>query len=362
MRLGRPLQPLVLTSDERTTLETWARRRMTAQALALRARLVLQAANGESNTVIARRERVTKATVGKWRSRFLGKRLDGLLDEPRPGVPRTITDTDVERVITKTLETTPRDATHWSTRSMAKASGLSQSAISRIWRAFALQPHRVDTFKLSKDPLFIDKVRDIVGLYLNPPDRAVVLGVDEKSQIQALDRSAPILPLQPGLPERRTHDYRRHGTTSLFAALDVATGHVIGECHRRHRSQEFLQFLKTIDATVPSALDLHLILDNYGTHKTPRVRRWLASHPRVHVHFTPTGASWLNLVERWFATLSDKQIKRGAHRSTRALETAIRDYLTMTNESPKPFVWTKTADEILASVARYCERISDSGH
>jgi transposase len=352
----------VLTSDERTTLETWARRRMTAQALALRARLVLQAANGESNTVIARRERVTKATVGKWRSRFLGKRLDGLLDEPRPGVPRTITDTDVERVITKTLETTPRDATHWSTRSMAKASGLSQSAISRIWRAFALQPHRVDTFKLSKDPLFIDKVRDIVGLYLNPPDRAVVLGVDEKSQIQALDRSAPILPLQPGLPERRTHDYRRHGTTSLFAALDVATGHVIGECHRRHRSQEFLQFLKTIDATVPSALDLHLILDNYGTHKTPRVRRWLAAHPRVHLHFTPTGASWLNLVERWFATLSEKQIKRGAHRSTRALEAAIRDYLTMTNESPKPFIWTKTADEIFASVARYCERISDSGH
>jgi transposase len=352
----------VLTADERITLETWARRRTTAQALALRARLVLQAADGESNTVIARRERVTKATVGKWRSRFLRKRLDGLLDEPRPGVPRTITDADVEMVITTTLETTPRDATHWSTRSMAKAAGLSQSAISRIWRAFALQPHRVDTFKLSKDPLFIDKVRDIVGLYLNPPDHAMVLGVDEKSQIQALDRSAPILPLQPGLPERRTHDYRRHGTTSLFAALDVATGKVIGECHRRHRSQEFLQFLKTIDANVPSELDLHLILDNYGTHKTPRVRRWLAAHPRVHVHFTPTGASWLNLVERWFATLSEKQIKRGAHRSTRALETAIHEYLTMTNESPKPFVWTKTADEILASVARYCERISDSGH
>jgi transposase len=352
----------VLTADERITLETWARRRTTAQALALRARLVLQAADGESNTVIARRERVTKATVGKWRSRFLRKRLDGLLDEPRPGVPRTITDADVEMVITTTLETTPRDATHWSTRSMAKAAGLSQSAISRIWRAFALQPHRVDTFKLSKDPLFIDKVRDIVGLYLNPADHAMVLGVDEKSQIQALDRSAPILPLQPGLPERRTHDYRRHGTTSLFAALDVATGKVIGECHRRHRSQEFLQFLKTIDANVPSELDLQLILDNYGTHKTPRVRRWLAAHPRVHVHFTPTGASWLNLVERWFATLSEKQIKRGAHRSTRALETAIHEYLTMTNESPKPFVWTKTADEILASVARYCERISDSGH
>jgi transposase len=362
MRLGRPLTLLVLTAEERATLEGWASRRTTAQALALRARIVLHAAAGESNTVIARRERVTRPTVGKWRGRFLQKRLDGLLDEPRPGAPRTITDANVEAVITKTLESTPRDATHWSTRSMAKASGLSQSAISRIWRAFALQPHRVDTFKLSKDPLFVEKVRDIVGLYLNPPDRALLLCVDEKSQIQALDRSAPILPMQIGLPERRTHDYRRHGTTSLFAALDVATGTVIGECHRRHRSQEFLQFLKTIDANVPSKLDIHLILDNYGTHKTPRVRRWLAAHPRFHVHFTPTGASWLNLVERWFAQLSEKQIKRGAHRSTRALETAIREYLTMTNESPKPFIWTKTADEILASVARYCQRISDSAH
>lgn len=362
MRLGRPLKPVVLTADERTTLESWARRRTTAQALALRARIILHAADGASNTVSARRERVTKATIGKWRGRFLDKRLEGLLDEPRPGVPRTITDADVEAVITKTLESTPRDATHWSTRSMAKASGLSQSAISRIWRAFALQPHRVETFKLSKDPLFVEKVRDIVGLYLDPPDRALVLCVDEKSQIQALDRSAPILPLQPGVPERRTHDYRRHGTTSLFAALDVATGKVIGECHRRHRSQEFLQFLKTIDGRVPSELDLHLILDNYGTHKTPRVRRWLAAHPRFHLHFTPTGASWLNLVERWFALLSEKQIKRGAHRSTRALESAIRAYLDLTNHSSTPFVWTKTADEIFASIARYCQRISDSGH
>lgn len=362
MPLGRPLQPLVLSAEQRTTLESWARRRTTAQALALRARIVMHAADGVSNTVIARRERVTKATVGKWRGRFVRRGLDGLLDEPRPGAPRTIGDAEVEAVITKTLETTPHDATHWSTRSMAEAVGLSQSAISRIWRAFALQPHRVETFKLSKDPLFVDKVRDIVGLYVNPPARALVLCVDEKSQIQALDRSAPILPLQPGLPERRTHDYRRHGTTSLCAALDVATGKVIGECHRRHRSQEFLRFLKTIDASVPGQLELHLILDNYGTHKTPRVLRWLAAHPRFHIHFTPTGASWLNLVERWFAQLSEKQIKRGAHRSTRALEDAIRRYLDLTNDSPKPFVWAKTADEIFASIARYCRRISDSGH
>jgi transposase len=362
MRPGRPLTPIVLTTDERATLEGWTRRRTTAQALALRARIVLRAAEGDSNTAIAGREGVTKATVGKWRARFLQKRLEGVLDEPRPGVPRTITDADVETVITKTLETTPRDATHWSTRSMAKATDLSQSAISRIWRAFGLQPHRVETFKLSTDPQFIEKVRDIVGLYLDPPDRALVLCVDEKSQIQALDRSAPILPLAPGVAERRTHDYRRHGTTSLFAALNVATGNVIGECHRRHRSQEFLQFLKTIDASVPAHLDIHLILDNYGTHKTPRVRRWFAAHPRFHLHFTPTSASWLNLVERWFALLSEKQIKRGAHRSTRALEDTIREYLNMTNKSPQPFVWTKTADEILASIARYCQQISDSGH
>ena len=362
MRIGRPLTPLTLTSDERTALEQWTRRRTTAQALALRARIILRAATGQSNTVTARELRVTKATVGKWRGRFVRDGLQGLLDEPRPGVPRQINDALVERVITTTLESTPRDATHWSTRSMAKATGLSQSAISRIWRAFALQPHRVETFKLSKDPLFIDKVRDIVGLYLQPPDRALVLCVDEKSQIQALDRTAPTLPLRVGYAERRTHDYRRHGTTSLFAALDVASGQVIGECHRRHRSTEFLTFLKTIDATVPPDLDLHLILDNYGTHKTPRIRRWLAMHPRFHMHFTPTSASWLNLVERWFALLSEKQIKRGVHRSARALEAAIREYLRLTNESPTPFVWTKSADEILASVARYCQRISDSGH
>jgi transposase len=300
--------------------------------------------------------------VGKWRTRFVVNRLDGLLDEPRPGAPRAISDKDVERVITLTLESTPRDATHWSTRSMAKASGLTQSAVSRIWRAFALQPHRSETFKLSTDPLFIEKVRDIVGLYLNPPERALVLCVDEKSQIQALDRKQPILPMRPGQIERRTHDYSRHGTTSLFAALDVKTGEVIGECHRRHRAIEFRKFLDRIDKAVPDLLDIHMILDNYGTHKTPAIRAWLAKRPRYHVHFTPTGSSWLNMVERWFAALTEKQIRRGAHRSTRQLETAIKDYLAIHNENPKPFIWTKTADEILASLARFCKRINDSGH
>ncbi len=362
MRLGRPVPPIVLRTEERETLERWARRPTTAQGLAMRARLVLRCAAGETATAIARDMHVTKQTVGKWRGRFVARRLDGLLDEPRPGVPRKITDAHVERVLTATLESTPRDATHWSTRSLAQHCEMSQTAIARIWKAFALQPHRVDTFKLSKDPLFIDKVRDIVGLYLDPPARALLLSVDEKSQIQALDRTAPLLPMRPGQVERRTHDYVRHGTTSLFAALDVATGRVIGECHRRHRSREFLRFLDTIDQTGPADLDIHLILDNYGTHKTAQVRRWFARHARFHVHFTPTSASWLNLVERWFATLTQKQIKRGAHRSTRALETAIREYLTISNEAPKPFVWHKTADEILASVARYCQRISNSGH
>ena len=250
----------------------------------------------------------------------------------------------------------------WSTRALARTCGLSQSAVSRIWRAFALQPHRTETFKLSRDPLFIDKVRDIVGLYLHPPDKALVLCVDEKSQIQALDRSQPLLPMRPGQAERRTHDYVRHGTTSLFAALNVKSGTVVGECHRRHRALEFRKFLRRIDAAAPTKLDLHLILDNYGTHKTPMIRRWLVRHPRFHLHFTPTGASWINLVERWFAMLTDKQIRRGVHRSTRELEAAILHYIRTHNERPKPFVWTKTADEILDSVARFCHRISNSGH
>jgi transposase len=362
MRTGRPIPPLTLTDAERETLERWARRAKTAQAVAQRARLILGCATGRTNTVVAHELRLTKQTVGKWRSRFLARRLDGVLDDPRPGAPRTITDAQVERVLTRTLESTPADATHWSTRSMAQASGLSRSAVHRIWRAFALQPHRTETFKLSTDPLFIEKVRDIVGLYLRPPDRALVLCVDEKSQIQALDRTQPLLPMRPGQVERRTHDYARHGTTSLFAALDTKTGAVIGQLHRRHRSVEFRKFLDTIDAEVPADLDVHLILDNYGTHKTALIRRWLAKRSRFHVHFTPTSASWLNLVERWFAALTQKQIKRGAHPSTRALETAIRQYIAVTNEAPKPFVWTKTADEILASVARFCHRISETGH
>jgi len=361
-RRGRPLVALVLTAEETAIVERWARRPSSAQALAQRARMVLAAAAGTPNDVIARQLNVTRQTVGRWRARFIAQRLDGLLDEPRPGAPRTITDADVERIITRTLETRPADATHWSTRSLANAVGLSQSAISRIWRAFALQPHRVDTFKLSKDPLFIEKVRDIVGLYLHPPDRALVLCADEKSQIQALDRSQPLLPMRPGQPERRTHDYVRHGTTSLFAALVVQTGKVIGECHRRHRAIEFRQFLDTIDGVVPADLDVHLILDNSSTHKTPRIHRWLLRHPRFHLHFTPTSASWLNLVERWFAKLTEKQLRRGTHVSTRALVAAIQQYLALTNQAPKPFIWTKTADEILASVARFCQRISNSGH
>ena len=353
---------LTLSPGEREALERWSRRPKTAQALAQRARIVLACAARMTNADVSAQVRVTRQTVGRWRTRFLKKRLDGLLDEPRPGAPRKITDAHVERVITMTLESTPQEATHWSTRSMAKTCGLSQTAVSRIWRAFALQPHRSETFKLSKDPLFIEKVRDIVGLYLNPPDKALVLCADEKSQVQALDRTQPLLPMRPGQAERRTHDYVRHGTTSLFAALDVKSGKVIGECHRRHRAREFRKFLGTIDASVPARLDVHLILDNYGTHKTPSIRRWLVRHPRLHLHFTPTSASWMNLVERWFGLLTERQIRRGTHRSTRELEGAIMAYLTSNNKHPKPFVWTKTADEIFASIARFCQRISNSGH
>lgn len=362
MQTGRPIPVLSLSEAERETLQSWARRPTSAQALALRARMILRCAEGLTNTQVAGQVQVRKATVGKWRQRFVDRRLDGLLDEPRPGAPRKVSDADVERAVAMTLESTPKDATHWSTRSLAKESGLSRSTVGRIWRAFALQPHRSETFKLSKDPLFIDKVRDIVGLYMDPPDRALVLCVDEKSQIQALNRTQPLLPMRPGQIERRTHDYKRHGTTSLFAALDVATGTVIGELHRRHRSAEFRKFLDTIDNAVSTDLDVHLILDNYGTHKTAAIRRWLAKRPRFHVHFTPTSASWLNLVERFFAALTEKQIRRGAHRSVRELENAIKRYLAVTNQSPKPFVWTKSADEILASVARYCARTYGSGH
>jgi transposase len=362
MRRGRPIPALKLTENERESLSQWMRRPKSAQALAQRARIILACAEGLNNTQVGDRLHLTVQTVGKWRSRFVQKRLDGLLDEVRPGTSQRLTDKEVEEVLAMTLESTPKDATHWSTRSMAQACGLSHMSVHRIWQAFALAPHRSETFKLSKDPLFIEKVRDIVGLYLNPPDKALVLCVDEKSQIQALDRSQPVLPMRPGQAERRSHDYTRHGTTSLFAALEAKSGKVIGQLHRRHRSVEFRQFLDQIDAAVPKDYDTHLILDNYGTHKTSMIQRWLVKRPRFHLHFTPTGASWLNLVERWFALLTEKQIRRGVFRSTRELETAIRNYLKNYNDQPKPFIWSKTADEILASVARFCKRTLVTGH
>jgi transposase len=324
---------------------------------------VLACAEGQTNQAVAEQLGIWPQTVAKWRGRFVRQRLEGLSDEPRPGRPRTISDTQVEQVITKTLEEPPpHHDTHWSTRSMARATGMSQTAISRIWRAFGLKPHLTETWKLSTDPQFIDKVRDIVGLYLDPPEAALVLCVDEKSQIQALDRTAPSLPLLPTTPARRTHDYLRNGTTSLFAALDVASGTVISATHRRHRHQEFLKFLKTIDRNVPSALDVHLICDNYQTHKTPEVKRWLLRHPRFHLHLTPTYSSWLNLVERWFAELTNRKLRRSAHRSVAELEADLTAWIQAWNNDPKPFVWTKTADEILDNLAGYLQRINNSGH
>lgn len=356
MPRGRPRTPVTLTEDERNRLQSLSRRSRTAPHLARRARLILACADGQPTTDIARRLHVSPTTVCKWRTRFLRDRVDGLADDPRPGTPRRITDEQVEQVVVRTLETTPPGATHWSTRTMARAAGMSHVTISRIWRAFGLQPHRTKTFKLSPDPWMVDKVRDIVGLYINPPEHAVVLCVDEKPQIQALDRTAPVLPMLPGRCERRTHDYRRHGTVSLFAALDVKTGKVIGALHRRHRTAEFLKFLKRIDAETPDDLAVHLILDNYSTHKAPRVVRWLAAHPRFHFHFTPTYSSWLNLVERWFSALTTQQLRRGVYRSVVALERAIRAFLAEHNATGRPFTWTKSADEILASIARFAQR------
>ena len=351
-----------LTDEERALLESFTRRHTSAQALALRARIVLCAADGLTNGEIAERLGVSRPTVTKWRGRFAQSRVNGLLDEPRPGRPRTITDEQVEAVVIKTLESTPRNATHWSTRSMAAEMEMTQNAISRIWRAFGLQPHRQERWKLSKDPLFVDKLYDICGLYLNPPERAVVLCVDEKSQIQALDRTAPILPMLPGTPQRATHDYERNGTSSLYAALNLATGNVIGSLHNRHRAVEFLKFLKTIDREVPAHLDVHIVLDNASSHKTPKVKRWLAQHPRFILHFTPTGSSWLNLVERWFGELTTKLLRRGAHRTVRQLNTEIRAWIEDWNENPRPYVWTKPAERILESISRYCQRINHSGH
>jgi transposase len=364
MAMGRSKAELIVSVAERNELERLTRRPKTQQRLAERARIVLTCAKGLSNIEVAEELGISRATVGKWRSRFIERRMDGLLDEPRPGTPRTIGDDAVERVVTMTLESKPKNATHWSTRGMAKATGMSQTAISRIWRSFGLQPHRVETFKLSEDPYFIEKVRDVVGLYMAPPEHAIVLCVDEKSQVQALDRTQPLLPMCPGQAERGTHDYVRHGTTSLFAALNTATGAVIGKCLRRHRHQEFLQFLRHLDATVARAegTTIHLVLDNYGTHKTPAVQRWFARHTEYRLHFTPTSASWMNMVERFFADITEKRIRRGAFRSVRALEQAILDYLECHNQAPKPFVWTADADLILRKVQKVCERISNSGH
>jgi transposase len=351
-----------LSDDERARLEAWSRRRTTAQALALRSRIVLAAADGLPNGEIAERERVSRPTITKWRNRFAERRLEGLLDEPRPGRPRTVTDEQVESIVTTTLESAPKHATHWSTRSLATELGVTQNAVWRTWQAFGLQPHRQEKFKLSADPQFVEKVYDICGLYLNPPERAVVLCIDEKSQIQALDRTRPILPMLPGTPQRATHDYKRHGTSSLYAALDLSTGKVIGRLHQRHRAIEFHKFLQTIDREVPAHLDVHLVLDNSSTHKTPKIARWLAAHPRFVLHFTPTSSSWINLVERWFSELTTKKLKRSAHQSVRALNADIRAWIENWNEDPRPYVWTKPAERILESISRYCQRINQTGH
>jgi transposase len=358
---GRPKAALVLTADERRTLQQWARRPTSAQRLARRAQVVLACAEGQTNRAVARRLRVSSNSVGKWRERFRTKRLEGLADEPRPGVKRTVTDDRIVDIITRTLETPPAHTTQWTTRSMAEAAGVSKATISRIWRTFGLQSHRVETFKLSADPQFVEKVRDIVGLYLNPPDHALVLCLDEKSQVQALDRTRPLLPMRPGIPARRTHDYIRHGTTSLFAALNVATGQVIGQCYRRHRHQEFLKFLQRLDAQLPPTGDVHIIMDNYGTHKAPKVMRWFVRHPRYHLHFTPTSASWLNQVERFFAKITTQRIRRGTFQHVPALEAAIEQYLRHHNASCKPFAWTASADAILDKVKRACEHAAEAG-
>ena len=356
------LKPIHLSDPQREELRSWVRRHGISQAIALRASIVLLAAGGSSNEQIAAKLGIHRATVGKWRERFRARGLDGLADGQRTGAPRRIGDDVVEAAIARTLSAPPKGSAQWSTRALAAATGLSQSTVSRIWRAFRLEPHRVETFKLSNDPFFVEKVRDIVGLYMSPPDRALVLCVDEKSQMQALERTQPLLPMRPGARAGQTHDYVRHGTTTLFAALDARTGSVVARCYPRHRSEEFLRFLRVIDDAVPDSLDVHIVMDNYGTHKTEAVRRWFARHPRFHVHFTPTYSSWINLVESWFSVLSRRRLRRGSFTSTRHLERAVREFVDATNEAPRPLTWTKPAEEVLAKVRRFCERNSDSDH
>ncbi len=361
-RTGRPKTALVLSPEETATLTRWARRPSSAQALALRSRIVLACAGGSDNKTVAAELSTSHATVGKWRARFVAERLDGLVDEPRPGAKRTVSDEQVEALIVKTLQEKPVDASHWSCRSMANASGISPSHVGRIWRTFGLKPHLAETFKLSPDPQFIEKVHDIVGMYLNPPDAAVVFCMDEKSQIQALDRTAPMFAMRPGVPARQTHDYKRNGTTNLYAALNVASGQVISQLSVRHRAVEFLRFLDTINHEVPEGLEVHVILDNVSTHKTPAIQRWLARHPRFHFHFTPTYSSWMNLVERLFAELTTKWLTRSTHHSTRDLDKSIRHWIKTWNANPRPFIWHKTAEQILESLARYIKPSTGTGH
>ena len=361
-RTGRPRAELTLTDNEREQLVRWSRRAKSTQALALRSKIVLGCADGGTNAFVAEALQCSAVTVGKWRARFVSGRLDGLLDEARPGRPAVITADQVEDVVVTTLEQTPKNATHWSRSKMAERSGLSKSTIGRIWKAFELKPHRTDGFKLSNDPVFVEKVFDVVGLYLNPPESAVVLCVDEKSQIQALARSQPAFPMMPGMPEKRTHDYIRNGTTSLFAAFNTVDGTVISSMHRRHRSIEFKKFLIKIDSQVPAHLDVHLVCDNYSTHKSPTVKKWLESHPRFHMHFTPTYSSWINQVERFFAYVTNDLLQRSDHRNVQNLETDIRDWVKEWNENPKPFIWTKTAEQILESLKRLLQRTNGAGH